>query len=116
MGFTTFRTIEIVKKIERGRLTSLDAIVERESGKKQPLSSLNETEKLTIGLVFQIAAKQNYIPDFPFFVIDDNMRTYDLEQYHSIMAYLSDKADYVLISQLAPRSKQEGLIVRYGFE
>jgi len=116
MGFTTFRTIEIVKKIERGRLTSLDAIVEHESGKKQSLSSLNKAEQLTLGLVFQISAKENYIPDFPFFVIDDNMNTFDPDRSKAIMAYLSDKADYVLISQLAPRNKQEGLIIRYGFE
>ncbi|NIA09238.1 MAG: hypothetical protein GWP10_05755 [Nitrospiraceae bacterium] len=116
IGFTTFRDIEIVKEITRGRLTSLDVIVEHESGKRQPLSSLNETEKLTIGLVFQISAKENYIKNFPFFVIDDNMRTYDLEQYHSIMKYLSDKVDYVLVSQLVPRSKQQELIIRHGFE
>ena len=116
MGFTTFRKIEIVKKIERGRLTSLDAIVEHESGKKQSLSSLSKAEQLTLGLVFQISAKENYIPDFPFFVIDDNMNTFDPDRSKAIMEYLSDKAEYVLVSQPASPSEQQDLIIRYGFE
>ncbi|MEA1945503.1 MAG: archaea-specific SMC-related protein [Euryarchaeota archaeon] len=116
MGFTTFRKIEIVKKIERGRLTSLDAIVEHESGKKQSLSSLSKAEQLTLGLVFQISAKENYIKNFPFFVIDDNMNTFDPDRSKAIMEYLSDKAEYVLVSQPASPSEQEELVVRHGFE
>ncbi len=115
MGFTTFRDIKITKEITRGRLTSLDAVVEHTSGKKQSLSSLNETERLTISLIFQIAAKEIYLPDFPLFVIDDNMRTYDLEQYDSITQYLEEIADYVLTSQLVPRSEQGDLSIEYGF-
>ncbi|MEA3281778.1 MAG: hypothetical protein U9Q68_04335, partial [Euryarchaeota archaeon] len=42
MGFTTFCDIKITKEILCGRLTSLDAVVERGNGKKQSLSSLNE--------------------------------------------------------------------------
>lgn len=116
MGFTTFRDIKIVKEITRDRLSSLDAIVEHESGKKQPLSSLSKAEQLTLGLVFQISAKENYITDFPFFVIDDNMNTFDPDRSRSIMKYLSDKAEYVLISQPVPPSEQEDLVVRYGFD
>jgi len=65
-------------------------------------------------LVFRIAAKKTYIPDFPFFVIDDNMKTYDPEQYDSIVRYLESIVEYVLISQLVTRSKQEELAIRYG--
>jgi len=115
IGFTTFRDIKIAKEITQGRLISLDVIVERGDGKKQSLSSLNETERLTIGLIFQIAAKEIYIPDFPLFVIDDNMRTYDPEQYNSITRYLEKIADYVLTSQLVPRSEQGDLSIEYGF-
>ncbi|PXF61140.1 MAG: hypothetical protein C4B59_06175 [Candidatus Methanogaster sp.] len=115
MGFTTFRDIEITKEITRGRLISLDVIVERGNGKKHSLSSLNEAERLTISLIFQIAAKEIYIPDFPLFVIDDNMRTYDPEQYDSITRYLEEITDYVLTSQLVPRSKQGDLSIEYGF-
>ena len=115
MGFMTFEKIEIVKEITRGRLTSLDLIVEQGNGRKQSLSSLSETEGRTIGLIFQISAKENYIPEFPFFVIDDNMRTYDPDQYDSITRYLEEVVDYVLISQLVPRSEQEDLSIEYGF-
>jgi uncharacterized protein YhaN len=116
MGFTTFRDIKIAEETTRGRPPSLDVIVEHESGKKQSLSSLNTTEQLTLGLVFQIAAKKSYIPDFPFFVIDDNMKSYDMDQYNSIIRYLESCADYVLITQLVPRNEQDELVIKYGFD
>ena len=116
LGFTIFRDIKIVEETTRGRPSSLNVIMEHESGKKQSLSSLTITEQLTLGLVFQIAAKKSYIPDFPFFVIDDNMKSYDLDQYNSIIRYLESCADYVLITQLVPRSEQEELVIKYGFD
>ncbi len=115
MGFKTFRDIEITKEITRERLTSLDVKVEHASGKTQSLSSLSKAEQLTLGLVFQISAKENYIPNFPFFVIDDNMNTFDPDRSRSIMEYLSDKAEYVLISRPAPPSEQGNLSIEYGF-
>ncbi|MEA1870465.1 MAG: archaea-specific SMC-related protein [Euryarchaeota archaeon] len=115
MGFTTFRDIKITKEILRGRLTSLDAVVEHASGKKQSLSSLSKAEQLTLGLVFQISAKENYISNFPFFVIDDNMNTFDPDRSRSIMEYLSDKAEYVLVSRPVPPSEQGDLSIEYGF-
>jgi len=115
MGFTTFRDIKIVKETTRGRLTSLDAVVEHASGKKQSLSSLSKAEQLTLGLVFQISAKENYIPAFPFFVIDDNMNTFDPDRSKSILKYLSDKAEYVLVSRPVPPSEQGDLSIEYGF-
>ena len=115
MGFTTFRDIKITKEITRDRLTSLDVKVEHASGKKQSLSSLSKAEQLTLGLVFQISAKENYIPNFPFFVIDDNMNTFDPDRSRSIMEYLSDKAEYVLVSRPVPPSEQGDLSIEYGF-
>ncbi len=116
MGFTTFRDITIKEETTRGRPSSLSVIVEHESGKKQSLSSLSKAEQLTLGLVFQISAKENYIPAFPFFVIDDNMNTFDPDRFKLALDYLTDKADYVLVSQPAPPSEQDELVVRYGFE
>jgi chromosome segregation ATPase len=115
MGFTTFRKIEIVKEMTRDRLTSLDAIVEHASGKKQSLSSLSTAQRLTLGLVFLVSAKENYIPKFPFFVIDDQMNNFDPDRLVSVMEYLSkDKAEYVLVSKLVPPSEQESLVIEYG--
>ena len=115
MGFETFRKIEIVKEMTRDRLTSLDAVVEHPSGKKQSLSSLSKAERLTLGLVFLVSAKENYIPKFPFFVIDDQMNDFDPDRLVSVMEYLSkDKAEYVLVSQLVPLSEQENLVIEYG--
>jgi len=115
MGFETFRKIEIVKEMTRDRLTSLDAVVEHPSGKKQSLSSLSKAERLTLCLVFLVSAKENYIPKFPFFVIDDQMNDFDPDRLVSVMEYLSkDKAEYVLVSQLVPLSEQENLVIEYG--
>ena len=116
MGFTTFRDIKIEEETTRGRPSSLDVIVEHESGKKQSLSSLSKAEQLTLGLVFQISAKENYIPEFPFFVIDDNMNTFDPDRFKLALDYLTDKADYVLVSQPASPSEQDELVVKYGFD
>jgi len=114
-GFTTFRKIEIVKEMTRDRLTSLDAVVEHTSGKKQSLSSLSKAERLTLGLIFLISAKENYIPKFPFFVIDDQMNDFDSDRLVSVMEYLSkDKAEYVLVSQLVPPSERDNLVIEYG--
>ena len=116
MGFTTFRDIKIEEETTRGRPSSLDVVVEHVSGKKQSLSSLSKAEQLTLGLVFQISAKENYIPDFPFFVIDDNMNTFDPDRFKLALGYLTDKADYVLVSQPVPPSEQEGLVIKHGFD
>ncbi|MEA3416255.1 MAG: hypothetical protein U9R02_08900, partial [Thermodesulfobacteriota bacterium] len=114
-GFTTFEKIEIVKEMTRDRLVSLDAVVEHPSGKKQSLSSLSKAERLTLGLVFMVSAKENYIPKFPFFVIDDQMNDFDPDRLMSVMEYLSKyKAEYVLVSQLVPPSEQENLVIEYG--
>ena len=63
------------------------------------MSHLNKVEQLALAIVFQIAAKEIYIPDFPLFVIDDNMKTYDIEQYYSIIRYIESSVDYLLISK-----------------
>jgi uncharacterized protein YhaN len=116
MGFTTFRDIKIQEETTRGRPSSLDVIVEHESGKKQSLSSLSKAEQLTLGLVFQISAKENYIPAFPFFVIDDNMNTFDPDRFKLALEYLADKAEYVIVSQPVSPSEQDELVIKYGFE
>ncbi len=89
-------------------------IVEHESGKKQSLSSLSKAEQLTLGLVFQISAKENYIPAFPLFVIDDNMNTFDPDRFKLALEYLADKAEYVIVSQPVPPSEQDELVIKYG--
>jgi hypothetical protein len=43
------------------------------------------------------------------------MNTFDPDRSRSIMGYLSDKAEYVLVSQPVPPSEQENLVVEYGF-
>ena len=116
MGFTTFRDIKIREETTRGRPSSLDVIVEHESGKKQSLSSLSKAEQLTLGLVFQISAKENYIPAFPFFVIDDNMNTFDPDRFKLALEYLADKAEYVIVSQPVSPSEQDELVIKYGLD
>ena len=51
MGFTTFRDIKITKELTRGRLTSLDAVVEHASGKKMCIQCLPIGDQLIIAVI-----------------------------------------------------------------
>lgn len=126
MGFTNFRNIMIPipphEELESldvreawNLLESLDIVVELESGKKEPLNFLSKSEQLTLGLVLQVSARENYIPDFPFFVIDESTNSYDSDRLNSIVKYLSDKAEYVLLSQLVPVGEQKDIVIKYDY-
>lgn len=114
LGFTTFKNIEIVKKMNRDELESLDILVEHESGKGQSVDTLSKAEQLTLGMVLQISAKDNYMPDFPFFVLDENINAYDQDRYEGVLKYLADKAEYVILSQKVPYSEQKEVVIKYG--
>ena len=113
LGMRGFNKLEIVKKMCRDELESLDLIVQHESGKEQSIDTLTKREQLMLSLVFQIAVKDNYMPDFPFFVIDEKVNEYQ-EIYEGVLKYLSEKAEYVLISQNVAYSKQKELVIKYG--
>ena len=113
IGFKSFNELEIVKTMKWGELDSLDIIIQHKDGTDRSIDTLSKTEQLMLGLVFQIAAKDHYMPDFPFFVIDDIINEYQ-EIYEDVLKYLSDKTEYVIISQNVPYSEQKEVVIKHS--
>ncbi len=44
------------------------------------------------------------------------MNTFDPDRFKLALEYLADKAEYVIVSQPAPPSEQNELVIKYGFE
>jgi len=65
-----------------------------------PLEALSTSERLTLGLILLIVTKRHYLPEFPFFVIDEVVTSYDPSRVEKIKDYLLDVADYIIITQL----------------
>ncbi|MCK5661023.1 MAG: hypothetical protein KAH86_06645 [Methanosarcinales archaeon] len=114
LGFKRFNKLEIVKKMNMDELDSLNLIMQDENGTEQAIDTLTKAEQLTIGMVLQISAKDSYIPDFPFFVLDENINAYDQDRYAGVLKYLADKAEYVIVSQKVPYSEQKEVIIKHG--
>lgn len=58
----------------------------------QQAQTLSTSEKLTIALILQLSLKETYIPDIPFFIIDDIIEDFDDDRRNKILDYLSQKA------------------------
>jgi hypothetical protein len=54
-----------------------------------------------------IAGKQEYFPDFPFFVLDELVTSYDPTRFQKLIQYLGNVTDYVIVTSLAPEEEQE---------
>ncbi|MFB0523091.1 MAG: hypothetical protein ACETV1_04940, partial [Candidatus Bathyarchaeia archaeon] len=67
---------------------------------------------LTISLVLMLAAKQTFLPDFPFFIIDELTLSYDPERFRKVVNYMTKRVPYVIVSSLAS-IKAGGLQVVY---
>jgi len=78
-----------------------------------PLEALATSELYTLGITFLIAAKEEYLPDFPFFVIDEIITSYDEDRMQKIKEYIRDITDYVIVTQLQPESTLEELTIAY---
>lgn len=77
------------------------------------LEALSTSERYTLGITFLIAAKEEYLPDFPFFVIDEIITSYDEKRMKKIKEYIADITDYVIITQLEPESISSNLSIKY---
>jgi len=73
----------------------------REKSVQQPVETLSASEKLTISLVLMLAAKQTFLPDFPFFIIDELTLSYDPERFRKVVNYMTKRVPYVIVSSLA---------------
>jgi len=72
----------------------------RENSVQQPVETLSASEKLTISLVLMLAAKETFLPDFPFFIIDELTQSYDPERFRQIVNYMRKRVPYVIVTSL----------------
>jgi len=89
-------------------------VTKKDKGKEVenfPLVALSASERVTLGVALLMTAKQEYLPDFPFFVIDEIVTSYDPKRFEQIKDFVKNVTDYVIITQL---SKEDGLLVEYG--
>ncbi len=77
------------------------------------LEALSTSERYTIGITLLIAAKEEYLPDFPLFVIDEIVTSYDDDRMEKLKEYIANISDYVVITQLAPESSMEELAIEH---
>lgn len=94
LGFRDFESIEIAKDY---------TIYIKRPGYEDPwpLDALSTSERITLALTFLVAGKQEYLPDFPFFILDELVTSYDPGRTEQLKEYLANVADYVLLTQLA---------------
>ena len=73
----------------------------REDGLQQPVETLSASERLTISLILMLAAKETFLPDFPFFIVDELTLSYDPQRFRHIMNYIQQHVPYVIVTTLA---------------
>ena len=113
LGFKSFNKLEIVKKMKRGELDSLDIIIQDENGKEQVIDTLSRMERMVLALIFQLSAREMCIPDFPFFVFDEDINAFDEATHKSILKYLSDKIEYVIASKSVDSNEKSKIIINH---
>jgi hypothetical protein len=72
----------------------------RENGVRQPIEILSASEKLTVGLILMLAAKETFFPDFPFFILDELTLSYDPLRFRQILNYVRRRVPYVIVTSL----------------
>lgn len=78
---------------------------------RQSIESLSTSEKYLIAIVLQIALKETYLQDIPFFIVDEIVVSYDSERKEKILDYLNrwakEKGLYVIVTKLAEKATGE---------
>ena len=72
---------------------------------KFPLEALAASERITIAIALLLAAKRNYVKDFPFFILDELITSYDPARFETIKDYLKQSGDYVIMTELSSKAK-----------
>ncbi len=94
LGFTDFTDIEIQR--------DYSIYIRREGFTESwPLSALSTSERITLAVMLLIAGKQEYLPEFPFFVLDELVTSYDPERFKKLKEYISDVTEYVILTELS---------------
>jgi len=104
LGFKDFESIEI----SGGDF----AVYIRRPGYNEewPLDALSTSERITLAVTLLIAGKQEYIPDYPFFVLDELVTSYDPERFEKLKEYIADVTDYVVVTQLVEAENVENKV------
>ncbi len=104
LGFTEFDQIALDKDDKQLK-------VFRPGFVRQPLESLSTSEKYSIAVVLQITLKKTYLPDIPFFIVDEVVVNYDSERKERILDYFSQMAKeenlYVIVTKLSEKAGGE---------
>lgn len=75
-----------------------------------PLDALAASERVTLGIALLMAAKQEYLPNFPFFVVDEVITSYDPTRFDKVKNYIKGVTDYVMVTQLSDRA---GIVIEH---
>jgi len=106
LGFRDFEDIEIGPDFRISVIRKKDGkIVEN-----FPLDALAASERITIAIALLLAAKQTYVKDFPFFVLDELITSYDPTRFEAVKDYLKQSNDYVLITELSSQAREVEVI------
>lgn len=101
--------LNITKAFEQLDLKEFDNIflnqdftlnVVRENSILQPVETLSASEKLTVSLILMLAAKETFLPDFPFFIIDELTLSYDPQRFKQIVSYIGERVQYLIVTSL----------------
>ncbi|MFX0016315.1 MAG: archaea-specific SMC-related protein [Promethearchaeota archaeon] len=65
----------------------------------QPIESLSDSERITIALIVMLAGREEYLTDYPLFVLDKVTLDYDPTRFEMILDYLSQReVPYTLVT------------------
>jgi len=95
LGFKDFKNIEI---------DSTFSIKVNRKGKEQQLNRLSTSERVTLGVLVMLVGKEEYLPDYPFFVLDEVTTAYDPARFKKIIDYLANetKTKYTIVTAFSP--------------
>lgn len=89
-------------------------VVFRKGFINQPIRTLSMSEKYAIATLLQITLKETYLPEVPFFIVDEVILSFDEIRKKKVLEYLSKQAKennlFILVTKLA--EKEKNMIVR----
>ena len=95
LGFKDFKNIEI---------DSTFRIKVNRKGKEQELNRLSTSERVTLGVVVMLVGKEEYLPEYPFFVLDEVTTAYDPTRFKTIIDYITNETNtkYTIVTAFSP--------------
>ena len=108
LGFSEFQEIRMDEETYEMKII-------RKGGKLQPIASLSASEKYAIATLLQIAVKEAYMSEMPFFVVDEVVLDFDRDRVKGVLAYLSETAAerdwFVVVARIG---ETKDLTIKHG--